>query len=103
MLENYRKYLQNMGLITSERVEQHGNLHEYSAIYQGCVDLIIKHPQYDALDPLIKTMITNVLSKICRIVNGNEMYDDHYIDIANYSLLTLNFLTLGHEDDDREA
>ncbi|CAB4121216.1 hypothetical protein UFOVP6_44 [uncultured Caudovirales phage] len=75
-----------------EREQVHGEFFHNAMIAQSIKSHI--HPHLDPnVDPIIPEALDMIASKLARIVSGDAMHLDHWIDIAGYATLVANFLT----------
>lgn len=73
--------------LINDRKKVHGNFEGFAPIYYELMTVIRQHNEYNNLDAVQAVAIDMILNKICRIINGNASFLDHWRDINGYSNL----------------
>jgi hypothetical protein len=77
--------------LLGEREKVHGEFFHTAALAQGIKAHLHPHLHPEA-DPIIPEALDMISSKLARIVSGDAMHLDHWIDIAGYAMLVANFV-----------
>ena len=81
----------NIDILLNEREQVHGEFFHTAALAQGIKAHL--HPHLNPeVDPIIPESLDMISSKLARIVSGDAMHLDHWIDIAGYAMLVANFV-----------
>lgn len=73
-----------------EREKTHGCFRDQSRISQGLKQIVVNSA--NDLDADMLEALEMICHKMARILNGNPMAHDHWIDIAGYATLVANRL-----------
>lgn len=84
--------------VLEEREKTHGNFEGVSLTAQSIKLAIRTGPNQDDIDPLLLESLDMIASKMARIVNGDPMHKDHWVDIIGYAQLAINALEQPERD-----
>lgn len=79
----------------NERGSRYGAFDEGARIEQNLKDAMRDSPNWDRLEPYMKSCLEMQASKISRILLGDPYYSDNWHDMAGYSTLVDKILTTG--------
>lgn len=74
------------------RGNRYGSFSDNADTAQALKDIARRHPNWEELENYHKESIDMIFHKIARILNGDPMYDDSWVDIAGYAKLTVNII-----------
>jgi hypothetical protein len=75
-----------------QREEQYGSFESHSILSQNLQDVLICFPKWQSLPKIEKEALTMICHKMARILNGDPLYPDNWVDICGYSQLVVNYL-----------
>ena len=78
--------------VINERANNYGRFEDGAEIMQQLKSVVRSAEGWRRLKPNQAEAIEMILHKIGRIVNGNPMYDDSWVDISGYSKLISDWL-----------
>ena len=73
----------------NERGGAYGSFFELSATAQAIKLVLRTSANWNALPPEVKEFADMNATKLARIVTGNPLHEDSYVDIAGYATLAL--------------
>lgn len=76
----------------TQRGERYGKFKDGSVIMQDLKNIMRETPNWEGLTPSQREALEMIQHKIGRILNGDPMYDDNWMDICGYSQLILDEL-----------
>lgn len=78
--------------ILSERGSRYGSLMDNATISQKLKEILHNSTNWEAMPPDMKEALHMIAHKISRILEGDPMYDDSWVDIAGYATLVVDRL-----------
>lgn len=78
--------------LLKQRGEQYGSFVSHSNISQELQDTLRDNPKWFELLNIQKEALTLICHKMARIINGDPLYLDNWVDICGYSQLVVNYL-----------
>lgn len=81
------KAVTGVDAILAERQKTHGTFEDFAKVENNLLDAVTSMPNWDGLDPVVKSAIRMNLHKVSRIVVGNSHELDHYRDSQGYMRL----------------
>jgi len=85
--------MQSIDNILEERGQNYGSFVTFAELCQQLKELsreTNKTGDFSPLSPTEREAFDMILHKICRIINGNELFLDSWVDIVGYTKLALN-------------
>lgn len=76
----------------AERGNRYGKFEEHARITQNIKRAMKDSPNWESLPDDMKEALEMVAHKCGRILNGDPLYDDNYVDAIGYLQLVLNRL-----------
>jgi hypothetical protein len=87
--------------ILQERGNNYGDFHTQANLSQTLKSIITQHyysVHGKALPSFMAESLAMICHKIARIVNGNPMYKDSWVDVCGYSQLVIDILNKAEEN-----
>ncbi|WP_104748584.1 hypothetical protein [Helicobacter cetorum] len=84
--------------ILDEREEKYGDYETMAMLDTELKEALRTHPNFIALPNEIKCSLEMILHKVARVVNGDYMHKDNFIDIKGYSELALRSIARYEEE-----
>ena len=81
--------------VLQERSSNYGDFHTHANLSQTLKAIITQHYysiHKQAMPSFMAESLAMICHKIARIVNGNPMYSDSWLDIAGYAQLVVGIL-----------
>jgi len=78
--------------ILKQRGERYGSFVRHSNISQELQETLRDNPNWAELRNIQKEALTMICHKMARILNGDPLYPDNWVDICGYSQLVVNYL-----------
>lgn len=78
--------------VLKQRGEVHGDFVTHAEISQKLKYTVHAVPKWDSMDDYKTEALDMILHKIARVMNGDDNYQDHWVDIAGYATLVANQL-----------
>jgi hypothetical protein len=82
-----KKKLEGTAAILADRCKTHGLFCSHAAIAQDLKAVMHKTPNWGSLPQDAQESLEMIVHKIARILNGDPLHADHWVDIAGYSTL----------------
>lgn len=82
--------LNGIDSILSQRGQRYGEFHVHAQITQDLKDVLHASPNWGSLPNYMKESLEMTAHKIGRILNGDPMYDDSWVDIIGYTQLVVD-------------
>ncbi len=73
-----------------DREAKYGDFRKQAEISSALRDITTTGISHESMPPYMKEALMMIQHKIARIVNGDPMYEDSWVDIIGYSQLTLD-------------
>ena len=83
---------ETVDIVINERAGNYGRFEDGAEIMQQLKNVVRSNEGWKRLKPNQAEAIEMILHKIGRIVNGNPMYEDSWVDISGYSKLIVDWL-----------
>ena len=83
---------ETIDIVINERAGNYGRFEDGAEIIQQLKNVVRSTEGWKRLKPNQAEAIEMILHKIGRIVNGNPMYEDSWVDISGYSKLIADWL-----------
>lgn len=77
-----------MNDLLKDRQSTHGTYSDNANLHEFLMKILTQTEKWHTLPNTVKYGLTCIIMKICRIVNGNYKFNDHYDDISGYALKT---------------
>lgn len=77
----------NVKKVLKQRGNRYGSFTDNAATTQALKTVIREHENFDKLPDEHKEAIDMIFHKIARVINGDPMYKDNFVDICGYSQL----------------
>lgn len=90
MQEQELKKETDVNSVLQERGNRYGKFEDNARISQDLKDVCTFHGQ--ELHPVFKEALDNICQKIARVVNGDQFYEDNWVDIQGYAKLALDYI-----------
>ena len=74
--------------ILKDRQTTHGTYSDNANLHEFLMAVLTRTEKWHTLPNTVKYGLTCIMMKICRIVNGDSRFADHYDDIAGYAIKT---------------
>lgn len=71
--------------VLDERGTRYGPATEQFPLAQSIKSAMRSHPKWDELPYVVRETLEMIATKISRIITGDPLYDDNWIDIAGYA------------------
>lgn len=75
--------------VLQERGSRYGSFEDNARISQDLKDVCTGGQE---LHPVFKEALDNICQKISRVVNGDQFYEDNWVDIIGYAQLALDYI-----------
>jgi len=75
--------------VLQERGNRYGKFEDNARISQDLKDVCTGGQE---LHPVFKEALDNICQKIARVVNGDQFYEDNWVDIQGYAKLALDYI-----------
>ena len=75
--------------VLQERGNRYGKFEDNARISQKLKDVCTGGQE---LHPVFKEALDNICQKIARVVNGDQFYEDNWVDIQGYAKLALDYI-----------
>ena len=76
--------------VLEERGKRYGSFETHAYLSQELKSVMTSNENWNDLEADQKEALEMIQHKIARILNGDSVYDDNWIDIAGYSTLVAN-------------
>lgn len=73
--------------ILAEREKTHGDFRETAAFSQNLKQIVRLAPAFEKLPPEQREALDLICTKIARLLVGNNLEKDHWLDISGYAML----------------
>ena len=83
----------NIDEVLKERGKRYGQFTEHARITQNIKSAMQDSPNWVDLPDYMKESLEMVAHKVGRILNGDPLYDDSWIDIGGYTKLVVDKLS----------
>lgn len=80
--------------ILAERGNRYGDFSEHARITQAIKRAMSDSPNWAELPDYMKEALEMNAHKVGRILNGDPLYDDSWVDIVGYTQLVVNALQI---------
>ncbi len=71
--------------ILDVRTARYGTFYNNAATTQSLTTTLRNHHRWDTLHPVTREALEMIVHKIGRILNGDQTYDDNWLDISGYA------------------
>lgn len=78
--------------ILKARGNKYGTFTDNSTTSQALKDIVRAHENWDNLPVEHKEALDMIFHKVARVMNGDPMYKDNFVDICGYSQLVADLL-----------
>jgi hypothetical protein len=75
--------------VLDERGTRYGPATEQFPLAQNIKSAMRSHPKWDELPYVVRETLEMIATKISRIITGDPLYDDNWIDIAGYAQIVV--------------
>jgi hypothetical protein len=89
MQEQELKKETDVNSVLQERGNRYGKFEDNARISQDLKDVCTGGQE---LHPVFKEALDNICQKIARVVNGDQFYEDNWVDIQGYAKLALDYI-----------
>lgn len=78
--------------VLKERGNNYGSFQENASTVQALKQIMENSGKWDSLPPVHREALHMVVHKIARILHGDPMYKDSFVDIIGYTQLVINYI-----------
>jgi nucleoid-associated protein YejK len=82
----------NIPEMLKQREERYGSFESHSILSQNLQDALRCSPKWQSLPKIEREALIMICHKMARILNGEPLYPDNWVDICGYSQLVVNYL-----------